>query len=30
MANNRVEDLTIKKLTYGNKTMKNMFDDKGK
>ena len=27
LANNKAEDLTIKKLTYGNPTMKAKFDD---
>ena len=26
LANNKIEDLTIKKLTYNNETMKNLFD----
>jgi hypothetical protein len=27
LANNKAEDLTIKKLTHGNPTMKQKFDD---
>ena len=27
LANNKAEDLTIKKLTYNNATMKNKFED---
>ena len=27
LANNKADDLTIKKLTYGNPTMKAKFDD---
>ena len=27
LANNKAEDLTIKKLTYGNATMKEKFDN---
>ena len=30
LANNKAEDLTIKKLTYGNETMQQMFDDLNK
>jgi len=30
LANNKAEDLTIKKLTYGNPTMKTKFDELGK
>ena len=28
LANNKADDLTIKKLTYGNPTMKAKFDEK--
>ena len=30
LANEKADDLTIKKLTYGNPTMKSQFDDLGK